>query len=63
MPDLDWQTIVAGLALLFSVFTFRKTQNLAEKQAELVEDQKRLNQLLLAKEKEAARNPCCRAQS
>lgn len=54
MPDIDWQTVVACLALLFSIFTFRKTQNLAEKQAELVEDQKRLNQLLLAKEQEAA---------
>lgn len=54
MPDFDWQTVVAGLALIFSVYTFRKTQNLAEEQAELVEDQKRLNRLLLAKEQEAA---------
>lgn len=54
MPSIDWQTIVAGLALIFSVYTFRKTQNLAEKQVELVEDQKRLNRLLLAKEQEAA---------
>lgn len=52
--EIDWQTVVAALALVFSYYTFRRTQRIAEKQAGLVEDQKRLNQLLLAKEQEAA---------
>lgn len=54
--DIDWQTVVALLALLFSVYTFRRTHNLAEKQADLIEDQKRLNQLWLAKEETEAEN-------
>ena len=54
--NIDWQTIVALLALAFSVYTFRKAQNLAEKQAELVKGQKRLNDLWVAKEESEVRN-------
>lgn len=53
---MDWQTVVALLALGFSVYTFRKTHGLAEKQAELLEDQKRLNRILVAKEEAEAVN-------
>lgn len=54
MLDIDWQTIAALLALAFSVYTFRQTHNLAEKQAELLEDQKRLNRILVVKEETEA---------
>lgn len=54
MLDIDWQTVVALLALGFSVYTFRKTHNLSQKQAELLEDQKRLNRMLVEKEEAEA---------
>lgn len=54
MLDVDWQTVVALLALGFSAYTFRKTHNLSQKQAELLEDQKRLNRMLVEKEEAEA---------
>src|SRR5688500_4820184 len=54
MEGIDWGVVIAAIALIFSVYTFRKTQNLAEKQASLVDDQKRLNELLVAREEKAA---------
>lgn len=56
LENIDWSIIVALLALVFSVYTFRRTHNLAEKQAELLEDQKRLNRMLVEKEEAEARN-------
>jgi len=56
MAPVDWQTITAALALLFSVYTFWKTYKLSVKQAELLEDQKRLNRMLVEKEEADARN-------
>ncbi len=56
MLTIDWQTVVALLALAFSVYTFRQTHNLAVKQAELLEDQKRLNRMLVEKEEAEAVN-------
>jgi hypothetical protein len=56
MAAIDWSAVIAFLALLFSGFTFWRTQRLAEKQAELIDDQKRLNRLLLEREEDAAVN-------
>lgn len=56
MPTIDWQTITAALALLFSVYSFWKTYKLSAKQAELLEDQKRLNRMLVEKEEADARS-------
>ena len=56
MLGIDWQSVVALLALAFSVYTFRRTHNLAQKQAELLEDQKRLNRILVEKEETEAAN-------
>lgn len=60
IPDwlkaIEWQTIIAVLAFVSSIYTFRKTYKLSEKQAELVEDQKRLNRILVEKEEIEACN-------
>ena len=53
---IEWQSAVAVLAFAFSIYTFRKTHKLSEKQAELVEDQKRLNRILVEKEETEACN-------
>jgi hypothetical protein len=53
---IKWQTVTAVLAFVFSIYTFRKTHKLSEKQVELVEDQKRLNRMLVEKEEVEARN-------
>jgi hypothetical protein len=53
---IQWQTIVAVLAFAFSIYTFRKTHKLSEKQTELIEDQKRLNKILVEKEESEAHN-------
>lgn len=54
MVTIDWSALIALGTLGFSGYTFWRTQRLAEKQAELIDDQKRLNKLLLDREEEAA---------
>jgi hypothetical protein len=53
---INWQSIVAVSAFVFSFYTFRKTHKLSEKQAELVEGQKKLNRMLVSKEEAEAYN-------
>lgn len=56
LQAINWQTLAAILALLFSVYSFWKTYKISVKQAELLEDQKRLNRMLVEKEEADARN-------
>lgn len=53
METIDWGDVIAALALLFAVYATRMTVKLGQKQNSLVDDQKRLNQLLLAREEKA----------
>ena len=53
MEGIDWGDVIAALALLFSVYATRQTMKLGQKQNSLVDDQRRLNQLLVAREEKA----------
>jgi hypothetical protein len=50
---IDWQSVIAALALLFSIYTFWKQYRLGKEQAV---QQKQLNDLMIAKELVEAQN-------